>query len=101
MPLELISKAMFFFQIWPVLYSKMFLLCDSGIDGMVHSASLCGLTLYGCTLSHAPCPIVESTVSFALTGLVCAYHAKLFSMSHPNLLCKLWFLLALLLSGPE
>ncbi len=23
----------------------VFLLCDSGMDGMVHSASLCGLTL--------------------------------------------------------
>ncbi len=33
----------------------------------------------------APGPIAESTVSFALTGLVCAYHTKLFSMSHPNL----------------
>ncbi len=49
----------------------------------------------------ATCPIVESTVSLALTGLVCAYHAKLFSVSHPNLLCMLWFLLALLLSGLE
>ena len=38
---------------WPVLYLKMFLLCDSGIDGIVHSASLCGLTLNGCTLSHS------------------------------------------------
>ena len=46
-------KAMFLFQIWPVLYLKMFLLCDSGIDGMVHSASLCGLTLNGCSLSHS------------------------------------------------
>ena len=42
----------------------------------------------------APCPIAESTVSFGLTGLVCAWHAELFSMSHPDLLCKLWFLLA-------
>ncbi len=49
----------------------------------------------------APCPIAENTVSLALTGLVCAYHAKLFSVSHPNLLCMLWFLLALLLSGFE
>ncbi len=47
----------------------------------------------------ALCPIAESIVSLALTGLVCAYHVKLFSVSHPNLLCMLWFLLALLLSG--
>ncbi len=49
----------------------------------------------------APRPIAERTVSLALTSLVCAYHAKLFSVSHPNLLCMLWFLLALLLSGLE
>ena len=42
----------------------------------------------------APCPTAESTVSLALTGLVCAYYAKLFSKSHPNLLCMLWSLLA-------
>ena len=47
----------------------------------------------------APCPIAESTVSLALTGLLRAYHAKLFSVSRPSLLCMLWFLLALLLSG--
>ncbi len=49
----------------------------------------------------APCPIAESTVSLALTGLVSAYHAKLFSVSSPNLLCMFWFLLVLLLSGLE
>jgi len=35
-----------------VLCLKIFLLCESGNNDMVHSASLCGLTLNGCTLHH-------------------------------------------------
>jgi len=36
----------------------------------------------------APCPIA------GLIGVVCVCNAKLFSNSHPNLVCKLWDLLS-------
>jgi len=41
------------FQIQLKFTLKMFHLCDSGIGGMVHSASMCGMTLYGCTQSRS------------------------------------------------
>ncbi len=49
----------------------------------------------------APCPIAESTVNFGLTGLACAYHAKLCTMGLFNLWCKLSILMALLVFETE